>query len=233
MKKLLLIAVSILTVSVMAQPFVKSKAPKTSKEYKAYVKITEPSQQINYNYMITKSTFALKGFNDSKEKIEELFKTFEIAKDKNAIKRAKACVLAKHGFEKEALQLQDSISTRNWLAYHYMKTKKYDDVIRIAPKSNTAMSIYKKNKDFVTYWNISKQQLTTIGDKEIKAKDATKIIQNMFKYRPKTVTKQQQIAFLEQIAQMYPIPGTDFSQWKGFMGFVGFKYKALTGKDLF
>ena len=53
--------------------------------------------------MITKSTFALKGFNDSKEKIEELFKTFEIAKDKNAIKRAKACVLAKHGFEKEAL----------------------------------------------------------------------------------------------------------------------------------
>ena len=53
--------------------------------------------------MMTKSRFALKGINDSKEKIEELFKTFEIAKDKKAIKKAKAAVLAKHGFEKEAL----------------------------------------------------------------------------------------------------------------------------------
>jgi hypothetical protein len=29
---------------------------------------------------------------------------------------------------------------------------------------------------------------------------------------------------------MYPIPGTDFNQWKSFMGFVGFKYKQLTKK---
>jgi hypothetical protein len=32
---------------------------------------------------------------------------------------------------------------------------------------------------------------------------------------------------------MYPIPGSDFNKWKTFMGFVGYKYKALTGKDLF
>lgn len=59
------------------------------------------------------------------------------------------------------------------------------------------------------------------------------LLANAFRYKSKNVSKEQQIAFLEQIAQMYPIPGTDFNQWKGFMGFVGFKYKALTGKDLF
>ena len=55
----------------------------------------------------------------------------------------------------------------------------------------------------------------------------------MFKYRPNSITKEEQIKFLEQISQRYPIPGTDFNQWKGFMGFVGYKYKVLTGKELF
>ena len=62
---------------------------------------------------------------------------------------------------------------------------------------------------------------------------ATELIEKAFRYKPATITKEQQIKFIEKLAQIYPIPGTDFSQWKGFMGFIGYKYKALTGKDLF
>ena len=62
---------------------------------------------------------------------------------------------------------------------------------------------------------------------------ATKLIEDAFRYKPATVTKEQQIKFIEQLAQIYPIPGSDFGAWKGFMGFIGYKYKALTGKDLF
>jgi hypothetical protein len=35
------------------------------------------------------------------------------------------------------------------------------------------------------------------------------------------------------IGDKYPTPGTDFETWRGFMGFVGFRYKSITGKDLF
>ena len=55
----------------------------------------------------------------------------------------------------------------------------------------------------------------------------------MFRYKPQSVTKEQQIELLSKLAQIYPIPGSDFNKWKSFMGFVGYKYKALTGKDLF
>jgi hypothetical protein len=55
----------------------------------------------------------------------------------------------------------------------------------------------------------------------------------MFRFKPASVTKEQQIEFLSKLAQIYPIPGTDFSTWKPFMGFIGFKYKSLTGKELF
>lgn len=38
---------------------------------------------------------------------------------------------------------------------------------------------------------------------------------------------------LAKIGRKYPAPGADFEAWKGFMGFIGYRYKALTGKDLF
>ena len=62
---------------------------------------------------------------------------------------------------------------------------------------------------------------------------ANTILTEAFRFKSSTVTKEQQIEFLSKLAQIYPVPGTDFNQWKGFMGFVGFKYKQLTGKELF
>lgn len=89
-----------------------------------------------------------------------------------------------------------------------------------------------KTKDYDTVWNISKQLLLNVGG-VANPKTANNIIIHMFKYKPTTITKQQQIEVLSKIGQNYPIPGTDFNKWKEFMGFVGFKYKALTGKELF
>ena len=88
-----------------------------------------------------------------------------------------------------------------------------------------------KNKEKI--WQIGSELLLNDGIGIKNTKVATSALNSVLRYKPKTVTKQQQIAFLEQIAQIYPIPGTDFNDWKAFMGLVGFKYKALTGKELF
>lgn len=81
-------------------------------------------------------------------------------------------------------------------------------------------------------WLVALKVLTVNGGFN-DSKVATSLIERAFRYKPATVTKQDQIKFIEQLAQIYPIPGTDFNKWKGFMGFIGYKYKALTGKDLF
>ena len=109
----------------------------------------------------------------------------------------------------------------------------------LALKNRQLGSIYKevlmpffKTKDYTVVWEISKANLTKVGGIS-NPKVALNILNDMFKYIPNTITKEQQIALLETIAQKYPIPGTDFNQWKSFMGFVGYKYKALTGKELY
>ena len=109
----------------------------------------------------------------------------------------------------------------------------------LALKNKQLNSIHKdvlmpffKTKDYITAWQISKNYLTKIGGIS-NPKTALNILNDMFKYMPNTITKEQQIALLETISQRYPVPGTDFAKWKAFMGFVGYKYKALTGKELF
>ena len=81
-------------------------------------------------------------------------------------------------------------------------------------------------------WNVATKVLLLKGG-ITNTNKATKLIEDAFRYKPATVTKEQQIEFIQKLAQIYPIPGTDFSKWKSFMGFIGYKYKALTSKDLF
>lgn len=63
--------------------------------------------------------------------------------------------------------------------------------------------------------------------------DAMAILKKMFNRKPSDLPEQQVVEFLTDLADKYPTPGSNFDEWKGFMGFVGYKYKAITGKDLF
>lgn len=121
-------------------------------------------------------------------------------------------VYAMFGFEKEAIA-------------QYNKTKNMNIINRLYIK-------YKNDKNFDKCWQYGTKLLTQLGGFNNPNK-CTDIIHIIFRYKPTSITKEEQIKFLEQIVQIYPIPGTDFNQWKNFMGFVGFKYKTLTGKELF
>ena len=63
--------------------------------------------------------------------------------------------------------------------------------------------------------------------------DAMHRIKQMFNRKPSDLPDQKVVEFLTDLADKYPTPGSNFDEWKGFMGFIGYKYKAITGKDLF
>lgn len=116
-----------------------------------------------------------------------------------------------------------------------LSLKKTDQALEIAVKYNLngrAFNIYKMKKDYTNCWKYGVKVLTIEGGLD-NPKRCVQIIHFIFRYKPASVTKEQQIEFLTKLADIYPIPGTDFAEWKSFMGFVGFKYKSLTGKDLF
>lgn len=65
------------------------------------------------------------------------------------------------------------------------------------------------------------------------AKDAMDIMTNMMNRVPDSYDDAKLAELLAKIGKKYPAPGANFEAWKGFMGFIGYRYKALTGKDLF
>lgn len=91
--------------------------------------------------------------------------------------------------------------------------------------------IQRKNKEKI--WKTGCQLLLNDGAGITDTQVAMLALSSVFRYKPSNITKEQQIELLSKLAQIYPIPGTDFNKWKGFMGFVGFKYKQLTGKDIY
>lgn len=137
---------------------------------------------------------------------------------KRVIDRTKIKYYARCGHEKEATNILKNYKTEYDYAsdYYFNRYVNARDV--------------KHDKNLT--WQYGKQLLFMDGgfNNPVSANNA---INRMFRYKPESVTKEQQIEFLSKLGQIYPIPGTDFNQWKVFMGFVGYKYKALTGKDLF
>lgn len=62
---------------------------------------------------------------------------------------------------------------------------------------------------------------------------AMSVMTNMMNQVPDSYDDAKLAELLAKIGRKYPAPGADFEAWKGFMGFIGYRYKALTGKDLF
>ena len=222
MKKFILFALcAISTLSVFAEPFSMAKYAQVGKtknweQITRYAYEAQISEETNWTHLYSYSTHMkifIKKANLNITEFEEIAKKFEgKVKGKNMYEYGMAVVAAQSCLEDKMLQFSNKLENRLVAnVYSYYIT-------------------YSTNKEKI--WQYGKKALLTDGGYE-NVNNATKIINKMFRYRPKTITKQQQIAFLDQLAQTYPIPGTDFNKWKGFMGFVGYKYKALTGKDLF
>lgn len=121
--------------------------------------------------------------------------------------------------------------------YHLYKNKKYTQVLQLQVQETTYTKTNIKYNAAIRLKN--RQKVWECGVKLFdqyyvpNATIAMNIIKKMFGLRPKSVTNEQVAQFLKMIGDKYPTPGTDFETWRGFMGFVGFRYKSITGKDLF
>ena len=218
MKKFLLFALcAISACSVFAEPFSSTKAKelkiKNKDEFSKYCYNAEISKETNKQHFMGYVSYLIlnkKGL--TKQQIFSEIEKFKTTCDEQF-------------YNKQLLRL--------FCTNHFL-----DDAIVITSKTGFCpQTIYlckllSGAKKYNQMWDISKKTLLIDGGLNL-PKHANNIITNMFRYKPASVTKEQQIEFLSKLAQIYPIPGTDFNQWKTFMGFVGYKYKALTGKELF
>ena len=120
------------------------------------------------------------------------------------------------------------------IANRYIKLKQYNKALQIANKYNLVpiqLRVAKVNKDYKLLWETSEKILCfKSGVKN--AKKATQILSDMFRYKPSSVTKQQQVQLIQKLSKIYPVAGTDFNEWKNFIAFISYKYKSLTGKTL-
>lgn len=174
------------------------------------------SNESNYNHMYQYIKYVSNGKKLTLDEINNNASKFNKI-NKRDYNLALVVLYSRNGFDKQALAL---VGNNNELKMAYC--------------SNYLIFLLSQpQKDCNKIWSVSSQLLinNNIGDNNYKR--ATKALNNMFRYKPSNITKEEQIKFLTKISEIYPIPGTDFNQWKSFMGFVGFKYKQLTGKDLY
>lgn len=113
--------------------------------------------------------------------------------------------------------------------------KDYAKAIEWADKAeelgvSTKFSAYYLSRDKKNTWETGVIYL--LDDYRTPA-DAMDRLKKMFNRKPSDLPDQKVVEFLTDLADKYPTPGSNFDEWKGFMGFIGYKYKAITGKDLF
>ena len=219
MKKFLLLALcAISTMSLFAEPFSleKIKSFKTSQERNKYAFEAQVSSestqgihaQAAFGYIVANKK------NLTVSEINQLMKKFDSIND---IAFVYGRLFASYGHEKYAYEYANRYNDGS-----YRQRTIYFDLLNFAKFNNREK-----------VWEYGTKILDANGIGCVDDVMANTVISTMFRYKTKNITKEQQIEFLSKLAQIYPIPGTDFNKWKSVMGFVGFKYKQLTGKELF
>lgn len=125
------------------------------------------------------------------------------------------------------------------VANNFLSKRDYDNAIKYAgkvkPINATVVSIiqraYGAKGDIENAFKIGERLFleTYITSPVL----AMRVITSMMNRVPASYDDAKLADLLARIGKKYPAPGADFEAWKGFMGFVGYRYKALTGKDLF
>lgn len=125
------------------------------------------------------------------------------------------------------------------VANNFLSKKDYDNAIKYAEKVNpinqSAVSTLQraygakgmKDKAFEVGARLFLETYITTPS------TAMIVITSMMNQVPDNYDDAKLAELLAKIGKKYPAPGADFEAWKGFMGFIGYRYKALTGKDLF
>ena len=250
MKKLFLIAILAFTACVtFAEQYSVQKAQQLKKNsvisFREYCYKAEVSNETNIEHFLQYFNYYRYQLRKylTVDEINDLSKKFENKIEEKQFKLNKLYVFATFAHAEQVIPYvnQYTDSEKNLmlsiLCCAYIEQKQFDkafELIKQGVNSNAFVAFAKKSD--VKYksglWIAGKNILLANGGLQ-NPKQANEIIVALFRYKTADITKEQQIEFLSELAEMYPIPGTDFNQWKPFMGFVGYKYKSLTGKQLF
>lgn len=128
---------------------------------------------------------------------------------------------------------EEKYCTQLWSAYH--RDKQYDKALALAVKYErwqNALNTATAMKDRAKIFEYGKKVFldTFIATPQLATQTLTTILRPNYT----GIVDNQEIAdFLKAIADRYPAPDAEVEAWKGFMGFVGYRYKSLTGQDLF
>ena len=250
MKKLFLIAILAFTACVtFAEQYSVQKAQQLKKSsvisFREYCYKSEVSSETNIEHFLQYFNYYRYQLRKylTVDEINDLSKKFENKIEAKKFKLNKLYVFATFGYAEQVIPYvnQYTDSEKNLmlsiLCTAYIDLNQFDKALQLVKQgvnSNAFVAFAKKSdaKYKSELWNAGKNLLLANGGLQ-NPKQANEIIVALFRYKATNVTKEQQIEFLSKLAEMYPIPGTDFNQWKPFMGFVGYKYKMLTGKQLF
>lgn len=221
MKKILL---SILTIGSL---FAVSAAEYSSKEYKS-LKTFKQQTQYAYN-----STISEDSKTDVCHMIAYLSHVKKLKKSNLTIQQIDEAAKIFKDFCYYKTFLYEAYVKNGHIEYVQNKIKQDKSGIEVSIVQYVLLERYIALKNKEKVWKVGCEFLLNDGEGYNNVASATAALNSVFRFKPLTITKEQQIKFLSKLAEIYPIPGTDFNQWKGFMGFVGYKYKALTGKELF
>ena len=218
MKKITTIFLMFVSVFCFAEAFSKAKFSdlhkNTRNQLPKYCYEAQISEESNTNHCTFGARYLIKDLKETrKTNIDAFIEKFSKKLNKDRIAAIKIQYYFMAGLVAESKELALTLKNKS----NYYKQVIYPFV---------------QSKDYDMIWNISSEMLTKVGGMD-SPKTAFLVINNMFKYKPNSISKEEQIKLLEILSEKYPTPGTDFAKWKEFMGFVGYKYKTLTGKQLY
>lgn len=138
-----------------------------------------------------------------------------------------------------AMDTRNRNASASFVANNFLSKGKYDEAIKYASMVNpidanavfTLQRAYGAKGDVENAFKIGERFFleTYITNPAV----AMRVMTSMMNQVPASYDDAKLADLLAKIGKKYPAPGADFEAWKGFMGFVGYRYKALTGKDLF
>lgn len=181
---------------------------------------------------------------DTKEKIlEAIDKEYKISDEKlrfnamiNVARHNHAYEVLINEFDNLTLRMKESNAP--FIANYFLQNKDYDKAIEWASKvdispqtASVLMRAYGAKGDFEKAFNAGERLF--LDTYVTSPKVAMNVITNMLNRVPESYDDARLANFLSKIGKKYPAPGSDFEEWKSFMGFIGYRYKSLTGKDLF
>ena len=125
------------------------------------------------------------------------------------------------------------------LASSYLKSKDYANAIKYAEKARKLTAIkaslliqaYKLNGQKDKAFEVS--QRLFLENRIDDPKKAMELLAKTMQSIPENYPDEKLADFFLKLGKKYPAPGANFEEWKGFMGYIGYRYKQITGKDLF